>query len=81
MRLKKPDQKESVVGWQHKLQKRYGNDLRINWYLIHIGQRESSKTACTVTDFNEEKYGKVYAPKPVDHEKRIKTLVDFEIFR
>lgn len=79
--LKKPDQKESVLGWQHELQKRYGNDLRINWYLIHIGQRESSKTACTVTDFNEEKYGKAYAPKPVDHEKRIKTLVDFEIFR
>ena len=79
--LKRPDQKEAVLGWQHELKNRYGKDLTINWYLIHIGQRDASRTTCTVTDFNEEKYGEAYAPKPVDHEKRIQTLVDLEIFR
>ena len=79
--LKKPDLEASVLGWQRDIKDQYGSDLTINWYVIHVGQMVSTRAACAVTDFNEERYGEAYAPKPVDHERRIQTLVDLEILR
>lgn len=74
-------QKESILEWSHGLQTRHGNGLTINWYLIHVGPQGLSQAECAVTDFDEEKYGQAYAPRPLDHRRRIQTLVDLEIFR
>ncbi|MBT7915763.1 methyltransferase [Candidatus Bathyarchaeota archaeon] len=76
-----PTQRDAIVSWHDDLQERYGAELKINWYIIHVGKKGFLRPECIITSFQEERYGKAYAPKRVNPEKRVQTLVDLEIFR
>jgi len=74
-------QVEPVEKWYQELVAQHGDRLTRNWYAIHVGAQDSANHGCTVTDFDEERYGKPYGPGPIDHQRRIQMLVDLEILR
>ena len=72
---------ESVEEWHQGLIDLHGDELTLNWYVIHVGARDAANHGVAVTDYDEARFGKAYGPGPTDHERRIQTLIELEIMR
>lgn len=57
-----PHKRREIVKWLEFLKERYGENLTLNSYVIHIGKKEDTSTGYTIREYeresDSEKYGK-----------------------
>jgi hypothetical protein len=52
-----PQSKEAVIEWKSNLNARYGENLSLNHYVVHIRSRTETQTTYSIVDNFEEKFG------------------------